>query len=70
MICRCGNPKQKRWHLACPACWALVPPALQAQVYHLYKTARSSDAHIESCREAYRIIHVARAKPPGAKEGK
>jgi len=58
--CRCGEPKKQRWHLACEACWALVPAPLQTKVYRLYKQRPGSGAHIEAVREAHEAIRKAR----------
>ena len=56
MNCRCGQPKRLRWHLACEACWALVPAPLQAKVYRLYKQQPGSEAHVKAVRENYKAI--------------
>ena len=58
--CSCGKPRLKSWHLACPSCWAIIPPSLQEKVYHLCKTENGSIAHREAIMECYRIIHEAR----------
>ncbi len=58
----CNAPKDKRWHLVCPACWAKVPAADQADVYELYSTRRGSPAHTKKCRQIVRALYVAEKK--------
>lgn len=58
--CSCGSPRTKAWHLACPGCWALIPLALQEEVYRLYKEARGSGDHIAAVRRCYEAIRVAK----------
>lgn len=60
--CSCGQPKAKHWHLACPACWALIPKPLQDEVYHLFKAQQGSDDHVACVRRCYEAIREGRDK--------
>jgi hypothetical protein len=62
--CSCGQPKAKHWHLACPACWALIPKPLQDEVYHLFKTQQGSDDHVACVRRCYEAIRAAGVSEP------
>jgi len=49
-------PKEKSWHLVCPACWQTVPIADREEVYRLYKTERGSERHVLKCRTVVRHL--------------
>jgi hypothetical protein len=67
LTCSCGNTKRKHWHLACAQCWNLVPTDLQERVYHLFKTRKGSEEHMQAIRECYQQIHTKR-RAAAAKE--
>lgn len=51
--CRCGNAKEKFWHLLCAACWARLPKELQDEVYEAYAEKEGSPRHVTAIRECF-----------------
>lgn len=54
--CRCGKPREKKWHLVCPDCWARIPRDLQIKVYHECKTNNGSPSHLAAIRECFEFL--------------
>lgn len=59
--CSCGKPRDKHWHLACPDCWALIPTALQDEVWDEVKVRPGSPEHRSAVRRCYEAIRRGRA---------
>lgn len=53
---RCGEEKEKHWHLVCKKCWNKVPKQLQTKLWTEYKKAPGSDEHMAAASACYRAL--------------